>query len=68
MRRTGPVIFSGLLILVIHLPAYGKDASFRCGNTFLGNFFHNWVVQRPLVGIFLHNFKNRRNLYFDITV
>jgi hypothetical protein len=35
MRRTGLVIFLGLLILVIHLPAYGKDASFRCGNTFI---------------------------------
>jgi hypothetical protein len=35
MKRTGLVIFLGLLILVIYLPAYGKDASFRCGSTFI---------------------------------
>jgi hypothetical protein len=29
------VIIFGLLILLIHLPAYGKDASFRCGNTII---------------------------------
>ena len=35
MIRTRLVIFLGLLIMFIHLPAYGKDASFRCGNTII---------------------------------
>jgi hypothetical protein len=35
MMRTRLVILLGLLIVVIHLPAYGKDASFRCGNTII---------------------------------
>jgi hypothetical protein len=35
MIRTGFVILLALLVLVITLPAYGKDASFRCGNTFI---------------------------------
>lgn len=33
--RTGLVMILGLLILVIALPAQSKDASFRCGNTFI---------------------------------
>ena len=33
--RTGFVMIMGLLILVIALPAQSKDASFRCGNTFI---------------------------------
>jgi len=35
MMRTGLVILLGLLISANSLPAYGKDASFRCGNTFI---------------------------------
>jgi len=33
--RTGLVIILGFLILVIAPPAHSKDASFRCGNTFI---------------------------------
>ena len=35
MQRTLLIIFLGLLISVIHIPAFGKDASFRCGSSLI---------------------------------
>lgn len=35
MMRTGLVIFLVSAVLSIALPAQSKDASFRCGNTFI---------------------------------
>ena len=58
MMRTSLVIFFGLLIMLIQLPAYGKDASFRCGNTFIdtgdsrAKVFHHCgePYQREIIG------------------
>ena len=33
--RTGLISLTALLVLIITLPAYGKDGSFRCGDTYI---------------------------------
>lgn len=35
MQRNLLIIFMGLLILAFHLPAFGKDASIRCGSSLI---------------------------------
>ena len=75
MMRTKLAIALGLLISFICLPAYGKDASFRCGNSFIDTgdsrakvLFHcGEPYQRETIGYFKSK-KNEEMIEFVIEV